>query len=167
MSPPTAGGRCSRARRSMQQTSKLVLHTDDGGSNWSVTSAYLPPANQANFPLNKAPHYATMCFEPASAATALLAASPPTDYPVLCRTTDNGSDWEMLSDGMSGARACPRAPGETSVSSTTVRAGLRSLSRPRLRRQQHHRQQRGPAAHPGRRQDLEHPVPIIGRWLCR
>ena len=106
---PNAGWALFQGEGSMFKTSKLVLHTDDGGSNWSATSAYLPPANQANLPPNKAPHYTTTRFEPVSATTALLAASPPTDYPVLYRTTDNGSDWEMLSDGMSGASGLPEA----------------------------------------------------------
>jgi photosystem II stability/assembly factor-like uncharacterized protein len=89
----------------MQQTSKLVLHTNDGGSNWTITSAFLDPADQANLPA--APHYTTTCFVPVSATTALLAASPPTDYPVLYRTVNNGSNWETLSDGMTGAPGLP------------------------------------------------------------
>jgi photosystem II stability/assembly factor-like uncharacterized protein len=105
---PVSGWALFQGEAAMQQRSKLVLHTDDGGSNWSATSAYLPPANQAGLPPNKAPHYAATCFVPVSAATALLAASPPTDYPVLCRTTDNGSDWETLSDGMSGVSGLPK-----------------------------------------------------------
>ena len=43
-----------------------------------------------------------------SATTALLAASPPTDYPVLYSTVDNGSNWETLSDGMTGVSGLPK-----------------------------------------------------------
>jgi photosystem II stability/assembly factor-like uncharacterized protein len=97
---PNAGWALIQGESAMQQTSKMVLHTDDGGSNWTVTSAFLAPSDQANLPA--APHYTTTCFVPVSATTALLAASPPTDYPVLYRTVDNGSDWGTLSDGMTG-----------------------------------------------------------------
>ncbi len=103
---PVSGWALFQGEAAMQQRSKLVLHTDDGGSNWSATSAYLPPA-LAGLPPNNAPHNAAACFVPVSAATALLAASPPTEYPVLYRTTDNGSDWETLSDGMSGVSGLP------------------------------------------------------------
>jgi photosystem II stability/assembly factor-like uncharacterized protein len=94
---------------SMFKSSKLVVHTDDG-SNWSVTSSSLPPANRAGLPPNNAPRNTVARFVPVNATTALLAASPPTDYPVLYLTTDKGSDWETLSDGMSGA---PGLPGGT------------------------------------------------------
>jgi photosystem II stability/assembly factor-like uncharacterized protein len=103
---PNAGWALIQGESSMQQTSKLVLHTDDGGSTWTTTSAYLTPADQANLPA--APHYTTSCFVPVSATTALLAASPPTDYPVLYSTVDNGSNWETLSDGMTGASGLPK-----------------------------------------------------------
>lgn len=103
---PNAGWALIQGESSMQQTSKLVLHTDDGGSTWTTASAYLTPADQANLPA--APHYTTSCFVPVSATTALLAASPPTDYPVLYSTVDNGSNWETLSDGMTGASGLPK-----------------------------------------------------------
>ncbi len=103
---PNSGWALFQGEGSMFKTSKLVVHTDDGGSNWLVTSAYLPPA--ANFPVNEAPHYTTVSFDPASATTALLAASPPTDYPVLYRTTDSGRNWETLDDGMSGVSGLPQ-----------------------------------------------------------
>jgi photosystem II stability/assembly factor-like uncharacterized protein len=103
---PNAGWALIQGESSMQQTSKLVLHTNDGGSTWTTTSAYLTPADQANLPA--APHYTTSCFVPVSATTALLAASPPTDYPVLYSTVDNGSNWETLSDGMTGVSGLPK-----------------------------------------------------------
>ncbi len=103
---PNAGWALFQGEGSMFKSSKLVLHTDDG-SNWSAASAYLPPINQTGLPPNTAPHYTVARFVPVNATTALLAASPPTDYPVLYRTTDNGSDWETLSDGMSGASGLP------------------------------------------------------------
>jgi photosystem II stability/assembly factor-like uncharacterized protein len=103
---PNAGWALIQGESSMQQTSKLVLHTDDGGSTWTTASAYLTPADQANLPA--APHYTTSCFVPVSATTALLAASPPTDYPVLYSTVDNGSNWETLSDGMTGVSGLPK-----------------------------------------------------------
>ncbi len=103
---PNAGWALIQGESSMQQTSKLVLHTGDGGSTWTITSAFLAPADQANLPA--APHYTTSCFVPVSATTALLAASPPTDYPVLYSTVDNGNDWETLSDGMTGVSGLPR-----------------------------------------------------------
>jgi photosystem II stability/assembly factor-like uncharacterized protein len=103
---PNDGWALIQGESSMQQTSKLVLHTGDGGSNWTVTSAYLPPDDQAKLPA--APHYTTRRFVAVSATTALLAASPPTDYPVLYRTVDNGSDWQTLSDGMTGASGLPQ-----------------------------------------------------------
>jgi photosystem II stability/assembly factor-like uncharacterized protein len=102
---PNAGWALFQGEGSMFKTAKLVLHTDDGGSNWTITSAFLPPDIQANLP--QAPHYTTTCFVPVSAQTALLAASPPTDYPVLYRTNDNGSQWDALSDGMSGVSGLP------------------------------------------------------------
>ncbi len=105
---PVSGWALFQGEAAMQQRSKLVLHTDDGGSNWSATSAYLPPSNQVGLPPNKAPHNAATCFVPASATAALLAASPPTDYPVLYRTTDYGRSWETLSDGMSGVSGLPQ-----------------------------------------------------------
>lgn len=103
---PNAGWALIQGESAMQQTSKVVLHTDNGGSNWTVTSAFLAPSDQANLPA--APHYTTTCFVPVSATTALLAASPPTDYPVLYRTVDNGSDWGTLSDGMTGVSGLPK-----------------------------------------------------------
>ena len=85
------------------------------------------------------------CFVPVSAATALLAASPSTDYPVLCRTTDNGSDWETLSDGMSGVSGLPKGTwGDLSfVNDSEGWAAVIIQNCPS--QQQHHRQQRGPA----------------------
>jgi len=102
---PNAGWALFQGEGSMFKTSKLVLHTDDGGSNWAIVSAYLPPDIQGKLP--QAPHYTTACFVPVSATTALLAAAPPTDYPVLYRTNDSGSGWEALSDGMNGVSGLP------------------------------------------------------------
>jgi photosystem II stability/assembly factor-like uncharacterized protein len=104
---PNAGWALLQGEGSMFKSSKLVLHTDDG-SNWSITSSYLPPDIQANLPPNQAPHYTVTRFVPQSADTALLAASPPTDYPVLYRAVDNGSGWQTLDDGMSGASGLPK-----------------------------------------------------------
>ena len=130
---PASGWALFQGDSAMFKTTKLILHTDDGGSNWSVTSAYDPPTNPGNPPVNKAPAYTTARFDPVDATTALLAASPPTDYPVLYRTNDSGGSWETLSNGMSSLLACRRATGEISISSTTARAGARSSFKPPLR----------------------------------
>jgi photosystem II stability/assembly factor-like uncharacterized protein len=104
---PNTGWALLQGEGSMFKSAKLVLHTDDG-SNWSITSSYLPPDIQAGLPPNQAPHDTATRFVPVSADTALLAASPPTDYPVLYRTVDNGSGWDTLSDGMSGVSGLPK-----------------------------------------------------------
>lgn len=104
---PTSGWALFQGDAAMSKTTKLVLYTDDGGSNWSTTSTFLP-GNQTNFPVNDAPHYRTARFIPVNATTALLAASPPTNYPVLYRTSDHGVNWETLSDGMSAKPGLPK-----------------------------------------------------------
>jgi photosystem II stability/assembly factor-like uncharacterized protein len=108
MVSPASGWALFQGDASMFKAAKLVLHTNDGGGNWSVSSTYLP-GSQATSALNEAPPYTTACFVPVNATTALLAASPPTDYPVLYRTTDNGTSWETLSDGMNGSSGLPKS----------------------------------------------------------
>jgi photosystem II stability/assembly factor-like uncharacterized protein len=106
MVSPDSGWALFQGDAAMFKTAKLVLHTDDGGANWSVASAY-PSGDQADLQVSEAPAYTTARFTPLDATTALLAASPPTDYPVLCRTTDNGKSWVTLDDGMNGASGLP------------------------------------------------------------
>jgi photosystem II stability/assembly factor-like uncharacterized protein len=101
---PNSGWVYFQSATGMFKSTKVFLHTDDGGSNWSVTSAYLPPAQT----FNEADPSVTTCFDPVSTTTALLAASPPTDYPVLFRTDDKGSDWKTLSSGMSSTPGLPQ-----------------------------------------------------------
>jgi photosystem II stability/assembly factor-like uncharacterized protein len=108
MVSPASGWALFQGDASMFKAAKLVLHTDDGGSSWSVISAY-PPGTQANSSLNEAPPYTMASFVPVTTTTALLAASPPTDYPVLYRSTDNGSSWETLSDGMNSISGLPKS----------------------------------------------------------
>ena len=159
LSPRTAAGHCSRAKRPCSRHPSWFCIRTTAAATGRLTSAYLPPANQANLPVNKAPHYTTVCFDPASATTALLAASPPTDYPVLYRTTDSGRNWETLSDGMSGVSGLPQGLlGRHQFRQRQRGLGCSHYSDPDSVRQQHHRQQRVPAAHPGRRQNLEHTV---------
>lgn len=107
MVSPDSGWALFQGDGSMFKTAKLVLHTDDGGVNWSVGSAF-PSGGQDNLAVNGAPAYTMACFAPLSATTALLAASPPTDYPVLCSTTDKGNNWTTISDGMSGSLGLPK-----------------------------------------------------------
>jgi photosystem II stability/assembly factor-like uncharacterized protein len=107
MVSPDSGWALFEGNAAMFKTAKLVLHTDDGGVNWSVASAY-PSGDQADLQVSEAPSYTTARFAPLNATTALLAASPPTDYPVLCRTTDDGKSWATLSDGMSGVSGLPK-----------------------------------------------------------
>ncbi len=102
---PTSGWALFSGDAAMQQTAKLVLYTSDGGKTWSVTSAF-GAGSLNNFP--DAPHYTMDRFLPLSATTTLLAASPPTDYPVLYRTADHGVHWEALSDGMSSRPGLPK-----------------------------------------------------------
>lgn len=104
----TGGWALFEGEGSMFQFSKLVLHADEGGGNWSVTSASLP-GDLAIFPNNDTPRYRMVRLAPLSASTALLAASPPTDYPVLYRTTDRGASWETLSDGMTASPGLPKS----------------------------------------------------------
>jgi photosystem II stability/assembly factor-like uncharacterized protein len=116
---PTSCWALFQGNAAMQQTTKLILHTNDGGSTWSITGAYLPgippgilpggiPGARKNTPAGTAPHYTTVRFAPVSATAALVAASPPTEYPVLYRSEDSGATWSTLSDGMSAAPGLPK-----------------------------------------------------------
>ena len=102
---PTSGWALFEGDAAMHKTAKLVLYTGDGGSNWSVASAFVASIPN-NFP--DAPHYTMARFVPLSATTTLFASSPPTDYPVLYRTADHGVTWETLSDGMSNRPGLPK-----------------------------------------------------------
>jgi photosystem II stability/assembly factor-like uncharacterized protein len=108
LTPATGGWAIFEGEGSMFQFSKLVLHADGGGGNWSVASASLP-GDLAIFPNNDTPRYRIAQFAPLSEGTALLAAAPPTDYPVLYRTADGGASWETLSDGMSASPGLPKS----------------------------------------------------------